>query len=369
MQTHDGPLAVTRLTTPNAIFTGLTLAACCCQPARAAVDQAAPSAAAADTVATVTPAPGDDPLNSTRDAIATRVSGIARWVDAYFDDPNYTGEEADARLELRQLVTVTQRESAKPRTRVRLRLSLPRISRRANLVFEGNDSLSESPSDEASATDDFDGSLDDPSFGLEYFQRRDQRLSLNLGAGVRFGNQALYVGPRVRYEFDAGSFWLGRLSQRIRWYTGDGWESRTRAEMDRAIGKSGLFRQRLELAWVEEDQRSKGVRLNATTGYTHILANDRALRYGLSTEYRTQPHAELVSTRLSVSYRQRLWRDWIHLQITPFLSWEDRFDWQTNPGVRVSISVEFEDETASPRPDLDAAAIAAAPPATGAGSQ
>jgi hypothetical protein len=46
---------------------------------------------------------------------------------------------------------------------------------------------------------------------------------------------------------------------------------------------------------------------------------------------------------VSVSYRQRLWRKWLVGEITPFTRWEDAYDWQTDPGIAMSVSVIFEE--------------------------
>ncbi|MEM9304405.1 MAG: hypothetical protein AAGE01_20005 [Pseudomonadota bacterium] len=290
-------------------------------------------------------------IDTANETVTNYVISLARWVDEIFDDPNYTEEEADARLEVRLIASDSRENSAEFRARTRFRISLPRLSRRASLVFEGNDDIDINDFADEDFDNAIDDSLDAPALGIQYFRRDDERVNLSWTAGVRASSVSFYIGPRVRYISRLGDDSIVRATQRLRWYTEEGWDSNSRLDFDRRFD-NGFFRQLFAVRWREDRYRSEGARVSASTSWTKPLSEESALRYAWTSVYLTESQADGRETRLSVGYRKRFWRDWIAIQVTPFVAWEQRNDWDFNPGLQVSITTAFERERLSNRPDL-----------------
>jgi hypothetical protein len=296
------------------------------------------------------------PLERSHDDLAAHIQDLARWADAFFDDPNYADEDPDTRVEIGQRTTYSAYDDLTFRLRLRARARLPNLSRRLNLVFEGNEDPGVDPGEgrenfETAAEE----SVDNPTLGLQYFYIMGKRVNVSLSTGLRLGDEGAYVGPRLRYRTALGAGWLGRFTQRLRWYTADGWETDSRADFDRKLGTRNLFRQTVGINWLEDTRLSKGFRVLLGTSFTQPFTDASAMRYAWISTYLTEPFRGWRSTEVSAGYRRRVWRDWVRMEITPFVGWEDGEDWDSNPGLRFTVSFMFENETATQPPHLNAA--------------
>ncbi len=197
----------------------------------------------------------------TQQAIAARGDSIARWLDAFFDDPSVEEEEAESRLELRQSATYSERASNEYRVRVSARLKLPNLSRRLSLTFQGNSDEAELEDGAAHVFDDAEeDSLDDPTLGLRYIFQENNGYHGSFSVGTRLNNPSLNLGPRFRYQHQLSKNWRGRYTERFLWDTDDGWESRSALEFDRPIASGNLFRQSVRADWRESRQDTQGMR-------------------------------------------------------------------------------------------------------------
>ncbi|MBN2053530.1 hypothetical protein JW905_01325 [bacterium] len=274
--------------------------------------------------------------------ISSRVNDMACWVDAFFADPNYVEEDADARLELRQRVFL--RENAVPTYRVRVggRLSLPNVSRRLNLIFAGNEDDSLEGADQEDFHDAVEESLDAPFFGARFFILPGNILNLSFTAGTRFGDLALFAGPRLRLQKDLNECWLGRLVQLTTWNTDFGWHSTSTAELDRRFTERTLFRHSLRAIWQEDTADSDGVRYTVAFKFLHRIDEHRALRCRWSSDFHSQPEAAWRTTELSVNYRSRIYRRWLFVEVTPFIVWERERHWGQSAGIYLAVDLIFE---------------------------
>ena len=165
-----------------------------------------------------------------------RGDALAQWLDNFFDNPGIEAEAARTRMELRQSVTLSERDSTQARTRLSAKLKLPSLSKRLSLTFRGNADEAELEDGAATQFDNNEAdSLDDPSLGLQYRFKDKGRLHGSWSVGTRLDNPSINLGPRLRYRHRLGDKWRGRYTQRVLYDTEDRWESRTRLEFDRTL--------------------------------------------------------------------------------------------------------------------------------------
>jgi len=286
----------------------------------------------------------------TRKAAGSQVQRVGRWVDSFFDDPNYMADAAGGRIVVKQSIEESAKNSTQYQLSISGKLKLPELSNRLELVFEGNDDLALDEEDPESFSDSADQSTENPSIGLRYSFLDDENLDLRMAAGVRFGNQALFAGPRFRARRNIGGGWLLRYTQDNRWYTDDGWKIKGYFDFDRRIGKYNLFRQRLGSAWAENKYASEGFRHSMVTSFTQPLTLNSAVRYAWHSIYLSHLDGGWDSTEVNLAYRRCVWRKWVVIELKPFLAFEDENDWEANPGTRLSMSLIFEDDGQSANP-------------------
>jgi len=277
-----------------------------------------------------------------RRLVATRSDALAQWLDNFFDNPAVEAEAARTRLELRQSVTFSERDSTKSRTRLSAKVKLPSLSRRVSLTFQGN--ADEAELEDGAATQ-FDAqeadSLDDPSLGLQYVYKEKGKYHGSFSLGTRLDNPSINFGPRLRYRHQLSTHWRGRYTQRVLYDTEDRWESRTRLEFDRALSSGHLFRQSLRADWRDSRQDTQGMRYTVKSAYIQRLRNDAGLSYEVASRYTTKPRKSWVSHTLNVRYRRNISYDWMFFEVSPFVAFRKEHDWHPNPGIRLSLDIVF----------------------------
>ncbi|GMR17027.1 MAG: hypothetical protein BMS9Abin32_080 [Gammaproteobacteria bacterium] len=266
-----------------------------------------------------------------------KVNATAQWFDSFFDDPNYLAEDASTRLRLRPEVFFQKKKNAKVRVKVAAKVNLPRLSKKLSLVIGGDD-----------GTGDFDNSLDDtvdePSIGLQFFGKQTQTWNISMTAGAKLNGVALFAGPRIRYLQPLGERSLLRFVQSFRWFTDNGWDTRTRIDFDHVF-KGGLFlRQTFDGRRRADRYDEEGFRTRVSTSLTHRPKQDIGVQYEWFTIFNTKPDSRAVSTTFAVRFRKRTKREWLFYEIVPQLAIEEEFDWDLNPGIRLRFEIIFGEE-------------------------
>jgi len=266
--------------------------------------------------------------------VEKKVNQTAQWFDSFFDDPNYLAEDASTRVRFRPEVFFQAKKDTKFRLKVAAKVNLPRLSKKASLVIGGDD-----------GTGDFDQSLDDtldePSVGLQFFGNQSRLWNTSLTAGVKLNGLALFAGPRVRYLQPLGDRSQFRFVQTFRWFTDNGWDSRTRLDFDHVFENGVFLRQTIDGRRRADRYEEEGFRTRVSTSVTKRLKHDLGLQYEWFTIFLTEPDSHVSSTTLSMRFRKRTKREWLFFEVVPQIAFEDEFDWDINPGIRFRIEIIF----------------------------
>jgi hypothetical protein len=286
-------------------------------------------------------------IDTAQGAASTRIASLARWVDSFFDDPEYAAEEASARASISQSATFYRDPAAAYRTSIRASIVLPNLSNRLRLAFEGNDELyAEEPVGDTvpNLPESTRESVDDPSLRLHYTLLQRYETDLRMTGGFRLEDSSVYAGPRFKFRTRLGADWNAAFIQRLLWYTTETRRSKTELRLNRLAGTRNLFRQTFRTDWYKERDENNVLRHTITTSLAQPLKKTAAFRYTWSSVYFAQPESGWAYTTASISYRRSAWRDWIMVEAAPFVRWERRYDWEPNAGITFSISAIFEEK-------------------------
>ena len=272
-------------------------------------------------------------LDRQKEYVDTQVQRASMWVDSFFVDPSYDAEAANSQLRIRPEIYYSKEDDFKTRFRVRARLNLPNLGRRASLVMGAEDES------------DFDDAVDDPSddgiIGLQFFMRESTRWNTSLSLGVKFNDFAGFIGPRVRYTDVLGEKGSYRFTQTVRWQTNNYWQFNTRLDLNRVINDRLFFRQTFDGRWRGEKSEDEGYRTRISSFLTQRVGEVSGLQYEFSTVFHTRPDTHVDEYVLAVRYRKRTSRDWLYYEIVPQVAFEDEFDYKFNPGVRLRLEFFF----------------------------
>ncbi len=258
----------------------------------------------------------------------------ATWFDSFFDNSRSEAEVNKSTARLRLDAGWDKYEDFEFKPRVSLRLHLPGMDNRWNLILSARD-------DEDFDVDRHPGGSDrreddaNVTAALQYFLLQSEKMNISTTAGLSYNY--MYAGLRYRGSYEYGS-WQGRLTSRFRYYTDDGFESINEYDLERQVSENLLFRTTLDADWYEE---KSGLAHGIVFSLFQVLNSDRAILYDIGNSFQTSPSYQHVDIVFRSRYRQRFYRDWLIFEIAPQVSFPKEYNRNFNPGLIVRLEAEF----------------------------
>jgi hypothetical protein len=269
--------------------------------------------------------------------------GTAEWMDSFFVDERVIEEENRTRLMIGLAAAIRADDGVEFDEELDLRLTLPNTEDRLRLLIFGsaNDEPGIARTGRGGVDEEVDRRRGDRlSTALQYFFRSDDRRSISLRGGLRFNDlpPVVFVGPRYRETIELDS-WTFRFTESIRWFSDDGWESRTTLDFERELPWDELFFRATPYgSWFEDEN---GFFYGTNFSLFQPFSERRAMEYQWLTEFQTRPSNRLEETTLRLRYRQRLWRDWLVVEVAPELAFPRDEDFGPTPGIVLGFDVIF----------------------------
>lgn len=269
-----------------------------------------------------------------QESISESINGAAQWIDSFFDNDRYIAEDASTKLRLRQSLFLEYGESAENQTRVNLSIRVPHTQKRLRLFVGSEDDTNKTPDTLFNRVDNSD---DTSAAGVQFFAKSTARQNLSLTAGIKLDSQEVFVGPRYRYTVERGD-WLGRFTQRLRWYTSMGWEATTRFDFDHLLSPRLFFRQTIDGRWREEDP---GYQYEIRPTLIQKLHSGKAIEYQWNNLFKTSPNHSLDSSTLLLRYRRNFLRPWLFYEIDPQVAMRNDEDFDPKLGITFQVEIVF----------------------------
>jgi hypothetical protein len=263
-----------------------------------------------------------------------RMTRFTRWVDTAFGDTEADLDQAESRLRLRLIHDYDQRLGQAFRVRLGGKVELPRLSRKLDLIFEGDEPQT-----------DINGQAD-PSqsrVGLQYRlgDDDDKRHRFDLNLGLSAGGPR--PGARYRYAVDFSPRHQLRFTQRVQWEADEGAFTTSRLFYDYYLDDHQLLRSNTRVVY---GQKSEG--LEWSSSFAHIVRwrnvqdRERGTMGFVEVSGVTEPRQYVSNYRLGLRYRQQSRRDYLYFEIEPSYNW--RIDEPTLPrqgAWAIELRVEF----------------------------
>jgi len=274
--------------------------------------------------------------------VTTQARSTGAWVDSFLSDERSLAEDNRTWVRLRLDAFSEEREGVDFSTRLSARLVLPRSEDRFQVVFSGDGQ--EDLEDEDLLDEDALPLLDEEeeataTLGLQYVLNQTRRNNIRTEVGLRFDGitPVPYVGARWRYMASLLT-WTLRATERLRWYTDVGWESKSTLDLERALSDRFFLRSSGRVNWFEEEDGlfySTSLRLYQTLGESQLLT------YEWSNSFETEPEDRLKQVRARVRWSQRFLREWILLELAPQVTWREDDDYEPALGMLVRLELGF----------------------------
>lgn len=282
-------------------------------------------------------------IDRAQDAVSDTVNEAAQWFDAFFGDERFVSEEAYSRIRLTPSAFFEEGEAPDYKFRVNAKVKVPRLSKRLRVVIADTSEDDESVLIRDNFPEAQQTENDATAIGLQYFLRTKEELNASMSAGIKIGSGHIvdfFAGPRLRKTWPL-EVWQLRFTERVRWYTDIGWESRTRFDFERLFDTDLFFRASADLRWREEDYDHEGFRLEAGPTLTQRLKRKAAIDYQWNNVFKSKPSVRLDETALRARYRQRIWRKWLFFEVNPQIAFRNDDDFRYTPGIEFRLEFSF----------------------------
>jgi hypothetical protein len=255
-------------------------------------------------------APKDEPLTwvDSSHAYATdQVQALTVWMDNFFGDPTYDREQPDSLVRVDWRNTWDQEDGYKARARLRGKLHLPKISKRLNLLFNGEDG-DELGADERKDNTDLVGL----QYSLGELNRSRVDLTLDAGTwelrpGIRYRNQGP-ISEQVGY----------RYTQQLEYRDDEGYLTTAEVNLDRVVDENTLLRWSNQLGYGEETDGQEWLTQLSLDQRLRPLHKKHQFVMGYfgSVEGVTDPDY-IKNYRVGMLFRRQVYRPFLFVELEP----------------------------------------------------
>ncbi len=269
----------------------------------------------------------DDMVERSRYWIADYLDNLSGDLDAFFVDAFFSEDilNDDVRGSRAKVSFYTRRELGDPvdyKFSVSVKLELPNISDRLNLLLESED-------EEARESDPFESvENNNYSAALRFILQESEQWKTSIDSGINWG---LPPDPFTRFRTRRYAYmdaWKMKLTQTVSYYTSKGWGEDSSLQLDYPLNIEKLFRFKAKAAYLLNDDYFK---LSYSGGLYHELSSRAALGYVAGASGDTADGATFYNYSASVRYRRKLYQDWVFGEFAPELVWERGKDYETTP--------------------------------------
>ncbi|RJP89599.1 MAG: hypothetical protein C4518_09885 [Desulfobacteraceae bacterium] len=259
-------------------------------------------------------------------------------IDHFFGDERLDEENRKTRLRLGLGPRWHEHDGASLLTDIKLRLVLPQLKNRFQLVVD--DSFE---SDEPGTTAAYSDAVKDsePDTSLRYIIKETERRRLSADAGVRFSSPSQLFGRLRGRIIVPYPVWEMRLTNTAAWFTDDGFVYTPEIRFTRPVWDDWLFRSSSRVTWEENEN---GVKPAQMFSLYRALSSRRGYRISLGAYWPETPHAHEAVYSSEFSYRQLIHSRWLFVEVTPGMEFPQIRHYDFTPYIEVKFEVVFGDE-------------------------
>jgi hypothetical protein len=284
------------------------------------------------------PSEGTSWMDAGHGLVTERADDLTQWFDAYFGGGDSEDDEAYSRLRLRVSNERDERLGNDVRFRLGGKVNLPQISKRLDLVFQGDDPLNDINGEQ-------DESQSRVALELKVNRLEDMDVDFKLTLGV--GSNGPKPGVKLTYQRDLSERNSLRFIERVQFDAGDGTTSTSRLLLDHQISEQQLIRSYSRALY---GSSTDGLELSTSLQWINFWNADRAnggpterglMIYG-EVWGATEPYEYVSNYKLGFRYRRQTYRDYLFIEFEPSYNWRVDEPYDNREGAwKVELRFEF----------------------------
>jgi hypothetical protein len=301
----------------------------------------AASAVSADSAASADSPPVDTPnaMDPTRNYMSGKLEHWAKNIDSFFGDYRNYQESNDSVIQLYTTHVIGYLGEPKYDFALNAKISLPNTEKKMKLLIETNPYertvsnpalIQPQPSNQASTSRSL-------AAALRYEKAEAERWHFSTDGGVQLAGLASspFVRARLRLAMPLAQ-WQLKVAETLFWFSNIGAGESTLIDFERPLSEQQFFRASSNATWLNNTQNFD---LSQSFSFFHPLNERTALLYQISAIGVSRPQMQVTDYVIMMSYRYRLHREWIFLEISPQVHFPQVVNYQTS--TLLSIRLEF----------------------------
>jgi hypothetical protein len=269
--------------------------------------------------------------------ISGGILATANWLDSFFGDKRFDTEVNKSYVRVGYNAFMEQGSPAQIKPDFAVRIALPQLRQRTHLLIWGSPkeedenqfsaSQTHSTKDQLATTDQRNITA-----ALQIAPHETVDSSFFLGGGAKFSTTgvAWTGGPRYRFTVPFESGWTLRFVEDLAWRTDGPWQSRGTVDLERPLPHNLFFRTSAERI---DTERVDGYVYSLGFNVRQPLGSRRALEYEWVNIFQSSPVDELIEVDFRISYRKRIWRDWLYYTVMPQYRFPRNRNFEATPGI------------------------------------
>ena len=275
-------------------------------------------------------------LDTMHQSIASSVNSSALWFDEFFALENFNGpEEAYGEARIRLGWEPRSRDLSKFETRFKVRVKLPNLKNRVDLVLSDYDDMSDNEI-QASGNNEF---VENNRFSLALRWRRSPESGLSHRIGVGRRLQA-FVKSRYRNSHIMTNKTTLRWETSAYLYSNDGLGADFSWQVDHNVTDHSIFRWNNHFYYRD---KSKDWLWQHSWQKLTQFDEKNALIAGVYIEGLSRPNYRLEEYLVSLRWRKNALRKWLFYEVEPFVLWRRDEHFSASYGIALRLEGYFGD--------------------------
>ena len=263
------------------------------------------------------------------------MNATARNLDEFFAlDQDVSHEDAKASGRIRIGWEPRSRDWAEFDVRFRVRVKLPALKNRVDLLLTDDEDDLQETTVKASRNDQL-GRRDQTTLALRFRRSPDAKLSHRIGFGRR---DQVFLKSRYRNSYALSEDDALLYDAEVYYYTRDHLGGELGLSYQHLMDENSLIRQNNRYYYRDN---SNDWRWRHELQYMHQFSAQSAYIYTLFVEGLSRPNMHTEQVFLSARWRTNPTREWMYFEVEPYLLWLKEEDFKPSYGVALRLEVHY----------------------------
>ena len=260
--------------------------------------------------------------------------------DRFYGDRRVEEEAKITRLKISPRVEFKDAQPAEFDVKFSIKLKLPRLKDRVQLIVDNlreDEEILDELQTKVNSNQDIltEG---DSSASVRVLLKETMNFRATFDTGLKFDPEPI---PRVKLRLRAHrplKHWTPRFTQSFFWESDDGFGEKTQFDLERERSNRYLLRLTTSALWSET---SRGVEVAEILSYYYFISNRRAIGFRTGVIGHVEPHDRIDTYFVRIPFRQKIYKNWIFLEIEPGLDFPIERDYETTPLIQIKFDFMF----------------------------